>query len=276
MNSTRITDVQGSYSTEERTFLFSVSLLYKLIRRDIEGRFFGSVLGFYWTIINPIVLMIVYTVVFTVIFKSPFSSEEEWWSYPLLLFCGLLPWLGMQEAVARSTTILIEQTNLLKKTTIRPLILLLSVIFSSLVMQCISFSIFLIALLVLGEVPSVSWLLLLPLFLIQYLFVIGVGLIVSTMNVLFRDTQHFVGIILSIMFFASPIIYPTSMVPENWRLLFHMNPVALFIDIYRSILITGGYGPAHYWIAGTAVSIFMVSAGLWIFKKVELDFVDYL
>lgn len=234
-------------------------------------------LGFYWSIINPLVLMVVYTVVFSVIFRSPAASQSgNWWDYSYLLFSGLLPWLGTQEAISRSTTVFVEQANILKKTTTSPLILVLSINLSTLLTQCVSFSIFLTAIIILGVKISSSWMLIPVAFILQYLFLIGMGLILSSANALFRDTQHFVSIILGIFFFLSPVIYPSTLVPEKFRMLYYLNPMAVYIDIYRGIFSLEGATSSLLWLVGAILSFLALGAGLWLFNKIRRELPDYL
>lgn len=208
-----------------------VFLLKEMVVRDLRSRYAGSGLGILWAFALPIVWMVLYTVVFAVILKTP--VEKGFASFPEFLLAGLLPWMAVQEAVSRSSTALTDNAAMVKKMVFPLETLILSIVTAALVNQMIGFAIYGIYVAMLGHF-SFGWALLaLPALILQVLLMFGIGCFAATITTFVRDAAQAISIVLTIFFWATPIVYPLSLVPEKYRLILSANPMTGLVDWYR-------------------------------------------
>lgn len=218
-------------------------LVLNLILRDLKARYKSSVLGFLWTLLNPLGMMLVFTAVFTLILPSRIER------YPLFLLCGLLPWNFFSAGVMVGINSITGNANLVKKVYFPREVLPISSVLANLVN-------FLLGLLVLFAVllafrsPLSPWLWLLPLvILIQTCFVLGIALVLSAVNVFYRDTNMIMDVVMLAWFFLTPVVYPVTALPQTYqlggiplnvhRLMYILNPMASLIAAYRDLLYWG-------------------------------------
>lgn len=216
-------------------------LLSNLVLRDLKLRYKNSVLGFLWSLVNPMLLMLVFTVVFTVML--PNLSVPK---YPVFVMCGVLPWNFFSTAVMSSIHAVPQNGHLIKKVYFPLEILPLSTVLSNFVNFCLAFIVLFVMVLVF-RVPVRPAILLLPvIMLVQLLFTSGVSMFLATLNVFYRDTGVIMEVLMQAWFFLTPVFYPLEMLPE-WgmvlgvelpirRLLYILNPMASIIASYRSVL----------------------------------------
>jgi ABC-type polysaccharide/polyol phosphate export permease len=223
-------------------------LIATLTARDLKARYRGSVLGYFWSLANPLLLLSVYTLVFTRFFPRPGISP-----YPLFLFAGILPWTFFSAAILESTTAISSNSGLIKKVLFPAEALPLVVVFSHLVHFLLALPILLFAILIAALVPdaphapnvatsAASWaILLVPVvMLLQTVFVAGVALAVSSASVLFRDLRDIVTNLMQLGFFLTPVLYLVDDVPSRaLRLLLRLNPMTPFVSSYQSIFFFG-------------------------------------
>ena len=213
-------------------------LVFQLVRRDFEQRFVGSMMGWIWGLIHPLVLLLSWTFVFSVCLKVKLDGGEVTRNYPLYLFAAMLPWLLFSETVQRSSTSIIEQANLITKTVFPAEIVPVSVFLSSLVSHAMALALLVAAVAVVLNQFNAA-LLLLPVYtLLIGMFAIGIGWIVASLQVYLRDTSQVLSVVLTFWFWLTPIFITEDQFPENLRFLVAGNPMAYVVRAYREILLT--------------------------------------
>ncbi len=214
-------------------------LIATLTARDLKARYRGSVLGFFWSLANPLMLLGVYTLVFT-----RFFERQEIVAYPLFLFAGILPWTFFSAAVLESTTSISSNAGLIKKVMFPAEALPLVVVFSHLTHFALALPILLAAMLIstlMGKTSFTMYVLLAPLIIaLQTLFISGIAMMISSASVLFRDLRDLVANLLQLAFFMTPVIYLLNGIDSRWlRVALRMNPMTPFIASYQQIFYYG-------------------------------------
>jgi len=246
-------------------------LLWVLSMRDITIRYKQTVLGFAWAIIQPAMLMFVFSIFFGALAKMPSDGLP----YPIFVYSGLLPWLFYSGAVAASANSLVGASNLISKVYFPRLIIPISSMGSMLA----DFLVGSVILLVLMIVYGVGWsahLLMAPLLVLGILFTAaGVGTLLSALIVTYRDFRFVVPFMLQIWMFVTPVVYPISIVPESWRWVLYLNPMAGLIEGFRSAVLNK---PFDIFAIGVALSVALLVfvAGIAYFEKVERQFADVI
>jgi lipopolysaccharide transport system permease protein len=206
-------------------------LVKEMVLRDIRARYAGSRLGISWAFAQPLLWILLYAWVFGVVLKIP--VEKGFSSFPEFLLAGLLPWMAIQEGVSRSATALTDNAAMVKKTVFPVETLVLSVVLSAVVNQAIAFLFYTAYLAWLGHF-SFPWLLLvLPAILVQTMMTFGIACFAATVTTLVRDFAHAVNIALTVVFYATPIVYPPSLMPARYRWVLSVNPIAHLAEWYR-------------------------------------------
>lgn len=247
------------------------ALVSALVGRYVSMRYRGSVLGFLWTFLNPLCLMLVYTVVFHFYMRA--ASVEN---YTVFLFCGLLPWLWVASALQEGGAALVSSGHLITKSLFPAHILPLVSVLSTgvnFVLSLLLLAIFLVA----SKITLHLTLLLLPvLVLIQGIFLFGSALMLSTLNVRFRDVQHLVANALTLLFFLCPIVYPVSSVPLKFRFTIDLNPLSSFTTAYHSIVLEGANLSIYHWLYLTMWALLMLVIGYKVFESNKETIAEYL
>jgi lipopolysaccharide transport system permease protein len=245
-------------------------LLYFLIWRDIKVRYKQTVLGIVWAIIQPLMTMVIFTAIFGNLAKIPSDGLP----YPIFTYTALLPWTYFAQAISRSGASLVSSANLIKKVYFPRLIVPLSAAVGPLVDFAIAFVILGGMMAWFGIVPT--WrVLALPLFILMALVTaLAVGLFLSALNVKYRDVGHVIPFLVQFWMYASPVVYPTSLVPERWRLLYSLNPMTGVIEGFRWALL-GKESLDFGVIAASAVVVLaLLFGGIVYFKQMEQTFSD--
>jgi lipopolysaccharide transport system permease protein len=256
-------------------------LLRTLVRRDLEAKYKGSVLGNLWPILNQLSQLLIYTYVFSIILKVKLSLKglptDNSLVFGLWLFAGLLPWSAFSQGFMQASTSVISQVNLVKKVVfplaLLPLVPILSTFIES------SFGLFALIILVAISSQTIhSTLALLPLiWLPQLLFTFGLGYLTASLTVFLRDIPQSLGVILNLWFYLTPIVYPLSTIPENFRTWFFLlNPLATIAELYRDIILTGEVTHWGEWGLVAIVSSLTFLLGLTIYRKLRPAFADVL
>lgn len=207
-------------------------LLKEMVVRDIRARYAGSGLGLVWAFLHPILWMTLYTFVFSVILRVP--VERGFSTFPEFLMAGLLPWMAIQEGILRSASALTDNAVVVKKAVFPVETLVLSVVFAAVVNQLVAFLVFGAYVVFLGHFSPIWILLVVPALAWQILLTYGIGCFAATVTAFVRDAGQAIGILLTVVFFATPIVYPASLVPERYRQFIEANPVAHLVAVYRS------------------------------------------
>ena len=246
-------------------------LLYVLTMRDIKVRYKQTVLGFSWAIIQPAMMMLVFSVFFGGLAKMP----SDGYPYPLFVYSGLLPWTFFQTAVGSGSSSLLNSSHLVTKVYFPRLMIPLSAIGSGLADFLIATMVLFVLMAIYGGTFGLS-LLLAPFLILGVVFIaLGVGTFLAALTVSYRDFRYVVPFMLQFWMFATPVIYPASLVPEKWRMLLYLNPMAGMIEGFRAAFLgsTLNLGAVALSLA-TAALIF--AAGVAYFEKVERRFADII
>jgi lipopolysaccharide transport system permease protein len=252
------------------------NLIRNFVVRDLKARFIGSFMGFFWSVINPVVLIVSYYFVFSVIF--PQKPQPEWGTdyFSLFLFCSILPWLFFQDTLQRSSTIIVDNANLVTKTIFPTEILPLTVMLAGLVNHLIGFVILMaVILLVLGKVSIV--ILFVPVYLfILMLFTLGLAWFISSLNVFVRDISQVLGVVLTFWFWFTPIFYTGNKFPEKYSFIVRWNPLAHFVSGYRDCLLRMRMPDFQVLALLGLGSLAVFVAGGLFFRYIKREFVDVL
>jgi len=212
-------------------------LLYTLVVTDLRHRYVGSSIGFFWTVVNPILELITYTFVFHVLMGVKFHPSGGTVHYGLFLFCGMVSWFALATGVSRSTTSIRENSHLIKKVNFPAAVLPAQHVFSAVFNQVIRTGVLAMGAMVLGDGLSGHLLLVPAVILLQACFVLGLGFFLATANVFFRDTADWVNAVLLIWMFMTPIFYPPAAYPRKFQLLLQLNPMAHLVGIYQELIL---------------------------------------
>jgi lipopolysaccharide transport system permease protein len=244
-------------------------LLVSFTVRDVKIRYKQTVLGFLWAIIQPVFMMVIFTIFFGGLAKIPSDGVP----YPLFSFAALLPWTLFSEGLTRSTMSMVSNANIMTKVYFPRLVMPLSGIMSPVVDFAISFSILMLMMVYYGFFPTVN-VVFLPLFMLLALATsLGVGLWLSALNVQYRDFQYTVPFIIQIWMFASPVVYPASLLPESLRFLYGLNPMAGVIEGFRWVLL-GTDMPGSMMVVSVLVVMALLVSGVFYFRKMEMFYAD--
>ena len=232
-----------------------------LVWREVRARYRGSVLGFLWTLLNPLMFMAIYSLVFTVYLRIEMAS------YPVFLFTGLLPWIWFSSALLSGASSVIDGSSLIKRVAFPPLILPTVAVTANLVNFL--FGLPLLLLFMLGFRVPLTWAVLsLPLaVMIQYVFTLGLAVILAMLTTRYRDLQHLLGNFITLWFFLTPILYPYPMVPASFHSLLFVNPMAAIVAPYQDALYYGRFPALSMLLAAAAVSVTLLAVALWVYAR---------
>lgn len=247
-------------------------LVRNLVVRDLKVRYKNSLLGVAWSWLNPLLMMVVYTIFFTVLLRHTNLPH-----YPVFLLSGLLPWNFFSESLTSATGSIVNNAHLIKKVYFPREILPVAIVLASLVNFIIALPILFALTLIFGA-PLTPWVLLLPAtILIQVLFTIGLTLILSTLNVFYRDTQFILSVLMLAWFFLTPVFYPIETVPQSATLLgvtfnarlwlYRLNPMASIIASYHDLLYTGAPTGLDFLLRTAVTSLVVLAVGYLVFLR---------
>ncbi len=248
-------------------------LFQVLAWRDVSVRYKQTVIGVAWALIRPFLTMIVFTVIFGKVAKLPSEGEAP---YALLVFAGMLPWTFFSTALSEASNSLVSNANLISKVYFPRIIVPTSTMVVVLLDFVISFIILLFMMLWYQWVPGLQFLLL-PLFLLlAVLASIGPALWITSLNVKYRDFRYIIPFVVQFGLYVSPVGFSSNVIPDNWRLLYSLNPVVGVIDGFRWCII----GESNIYIPGFILSVVVTLFFLWFginqFRKMEKTFADLI
>lgn len=248
----------------------SRDLLFAWTKRTIRGRYQQSLLGWLWAIVQPAASVAIFSIIFTRLVPVDTGPIP----YPVFSYVAVVPWTFFSTSLQDMTTSLTLNFSLVTKVYFPREVLPVSAMLARLLDFGVA-AVLLVILMVIYQVP-VSWpgLIFLPLILaVQILLIVGLGLITSAVNVFFRDMQPLLTLVIQLWFYASPIIYPVSLIPEKWRVLYFLNPMAGILEAYRSVLLYQTLPGINLLIAAVE-SLLALAFGYWLFKRLEFQFAD--
>ena len=244
-------------------------LLMSFTVRDIKIRYKQTGLGFLWVIIQPLFMVFIFSVVFGRLAKMPSDGIP----YPLFSLAALLPWTLFAEGLTRSTTSMVTNANIMTKVYFPRLIMPFSGILSPIIDFLVSFSLLAGLMIYYGFVPSINTIFL-PLFILLAIATsMGVGLWLSALNVQYRDFQYTLPFIIQLWMYASPVVYPASLLPESIRFLYGLNPMAGVIEGFRWALL-GTAMPSAMMLVSVGVVLILLVSGAFYFRKMEQYYAD--
>lgn len=245
-------------------------LLYFLVWRDIKVRYKQTALGAAWAIIQPFFIMIVFSLFFGRLGKMPSDGIP----YPVFAYCGLLPWQLFAHALSESSNSLVANERLITKVYFPRLVVPISAVLGGLIDFAIAIIILLVMMTYYGIVPGVA-VLALPLFLLLAVFTaLGVGLWLSALNVQYRDVRYTLNFLTQFWLFATPVAYPSSIVPEPWRALYGLNPMAGVVEGFRWALLGRSGSPGPLLVVSVVMVGLIFVSGLFYFRRMEQTFAD--
>ncbi|MBD2533112.1 ABC transporter permease [Nostoc flagelliforme FACHB-838] len=271
---------RGISSIDEQLWT-KFDLLRTLVRRDLEARYKGSVLGNLWPLLNQLSQLLIYTYVFSTVLKVKLTNlnglPANDFTFGLWLFAGLLPWIAFTGGLMQSANSVLGQPNLVKKVVfplaLLPLVPVLSTIVES------SFGLMALIFFVAVNTHTLhTTLALLPLiWLTQLLLTAGLGYLAAGLTVFLRDIPQTLGVILNIWFYLTPLVYPASAIPEQWRsLVFWLNPMAAIAEVYRDIVLIGEVKHWGEWGVASAIATIIFCFGFTVYKRLRPAFADVL
>ena len=249
-------------------------LIQTLVARDLKARYRGSVLGFFWSFINPLLLLLVYSFVFTVVMPGMHPANIQ--PYALFFFCGILPWTWFASSLSESANVLISGGNLIKKVLFPAEVLPIVTVLANMVHFFLGLPILAAFLIWYARPIDTIQLLWFPVVVfVQLLFTTGLALMLAALTVHFRDIKDILGNLLTLWFFATPIIYSMTMAPESIRWALNLNPMTHLAISYQEVLFyVGPHGHWKWLMALLAGSTIVFLAGYFIFDRLRDSFAE--
>jgi len=227
-------------------------LLWELVKRDLRSRYVGSVMGLFWSVINPLVMLIIYIFVFSLIFQMgghpsrdvsaagpAVAAKTGIPNFPVYLCCGLLPWNAILESLLASSTIIVGSGGLIKRAVFPMFILPMQAIVTAFVNLTITLLLFGVFLLVTGDFPGAGFLMIFPLMALQFFLVVGACYFFATITVFFRDMAPLLSAMMNFLFWASPIVYTSRLATDRFaplKYFYLANPISHLARLYREFL----------------------------------------
>ncbi len=249
-------------------------LIWHFVLNDLRHRYTGSSIGFFWTVVTPLLELATYTFVFHGILGIRFHPAGGWSHYTLYLFCGMVTWFSVQDGLSRATVCITEHAHLIKKVNFPAITLPGYVVSSAVLNQIIRLGVLAGAAVALGH--GLSWhFLLVPLVLtVQSAFVLGAGMLLATLGVYFRETIHWVKAGLLLWMFVTPIFYPAAAYPPKFELLKVLNPLAHLVGVYHELVLNHRLPHAHSMLVVVVMALFSLLVGYSVFHHHRDRFSD--
>ena len=245
-------------------------LLYFFVWRDIKIRYKQTAIGVAWAVLQPLLTMLVFSLFFGQLAKMPSHGLP----YPVFYYSALLPWMYFSTSLQNAANTIVEQQRVITKVYFPRLVLPLAAVLSGLLDFAVSFVVFLAMMLYYRIAPAPAILVLPAFVLLAVLTALGVGLWLSALNAIYRDVRYVLPFLVQFWMFASPVAYPSSLVPERWRWLYGLNPMAGVIEGFRWALTGHGEPPNLMLAASTAAVLLVLGGGLVYFRAMESTVAD--
>ncbi len=266
----RIVPPHGWFNLDLPELWAARELLYFFIWRDVKIRYKQTAIGAAWAVLQPFMTMIVFSLFFGRLAKIPSHGLP----YPIFYYSALLPWTYFAGALQGATNVVVEQQRVITKVYFPRLVLPLSAVVGGLVDFAVAFLVFLVMMAYYRIIPGPAILLFPCFLLLAVLTALGVGLWLSALNAIYRDVRYVMPFLVQFWMFASPVAYPSSLVPERWRWLYGLNPMAGVIEGFRWSLTGVGQPPSLMLAASTAMVLLILAGGVAYFQKMEGTIAD--
>ncbi|OIP87710.1 hypothetical protein CO009_01410 [Candidatus Shapirobacteria bacterium CG_4_8_14_3_um_filter_35_11] len=248
-------------------------LLWQMVGREVKSRYKQSILGYFWVILNPLAQMLVMSFAFSIILRIPTNAASNI-PYSIFLFVALLPWNLFANSLSSSAASLVGSASIITKVYFPRTILVLSTIIAKII-DFLFALIILIIYMIIYQIPinlNILWVI--PIFFIQQIFTLGLSLFFAASNLLYRDIQYLLTLIITLWLYLTPVIYPADIVPDKFKIFFQLNPMAVIINAYRQTVLGGGSPNLLSLSIALTVSILTLYAGFSYFKSREKIFAD--
>lgn len=253
-----------------KTLVHSKDLLFSWVGRTIRGRYQQSALGWLWAIVQPAASVVIFSIIFTQFVPVNTGSIP----YPVFSYVAVVPWAFFASSLSDMTNSLVQNMSLVTKIYFPREALVIAAMLARLLDLGVAAALLVILIIVFRMTVTPLGLIILPLILLlQVVLVMGLGLITSALNIFYRDVQPMLALVIQLWFYASPIIYPVTMVPEKYRFFYYLNPMAGILESYRDILLRQSM-PGYYLLFSGVFAIVVFLLGYWFFKRVEFLFAD--
>ncbi|KYC39160.1 ABC transporter permease [Scytonema hofmannii PCC 7110] len=255
-------------------------LLRTLVRRDLEARYKGSVLGNFWPLLNQLSQLLIYTYVFSIVLKVKLSLKtlpDNEFTFGIWLFAGLLPWIAFSSGLIQAANSVVIQPNLVKKVVFPIALLPLVPILSTFIESSFGLMVLIFFVAVISHNIHTTLALLPLVWLPQLLFTAGLGYLAAALTVFLRDIPQTMGVILNLWFYLTPLVYPSDVIPLRWRILvFWLNPMAAIAEVYRDLVLAGNVKHWGEWGMATVIAVCIFHGGLWCYRRLRPAFADVL
>lgn len=245
-------------------------MIKMMVRREIRGRYKGSVLGFFWTFLNPLLQFAVYSVVFSGLLNT---GIEKFYLY---VFVGFVPWYFVSSTVPEGAECITEQKEMVQKIYFPRIVLPLSTTLSGLVNMMLSEIVVMAVLMLNGYWPTVHLLALPVVVLVQFILVLGIVLLVSSVNVYLRDVSHIMNILIMVWFYATPVVYPPESMSGKFAQILRLNPMTSVISSYRQILYYRCWPDFSSLLPAAVIGTLLLAAGVYTFQRLQRGFAEEL
>lgn len=246
-------------------------MIISLVHRDLRGRYKGSVLGFFWTFLSPLLQLLVYTFVFSIIMRAGIED------YYLFLFVSLVPWTFFSASLSAGANCILNQSNLVNKIYFPREVIPIAHVLYQLVNMLLSYIVVIAVLLVSGKGFNFAAWICFPIVVIQEtLLTIGFVFILSAITVFFRDIGYFMPILMMLWQFASPVMYGIDMVPERFRFLYNFNPMSPIVLAYRDIFYYKRFPELSTFVSGTVIGVVALIVGWIVFGRLQRRFAEVM
>ncbi|MGQ9571484.1 MAG: ABC transporter permease [Thermodesulfovibrionales bacterium] len=254
----------------KKSLQHQLDLILVLTQKELKVRYKNSYLGYLWSIMHPLAFAFVFFIAFKVFMKVRIEN------YVLFLIAGLFPWQWFANSVNFSPRIFLGNTNLVKKVNFPRNILPLSSVIQDMIHFILSIPVILLFIFIYHKSPSLSWLYGIPILLvIQFMIIYGISLMVSSVNLFFKDLERLIGIFMTLLFYFTPVLYPETMIPERLRYLMYLNPVAPLMLSWKNLFLKGTLEPIYIMLS-FAYSLIFFMLGYVLYKKLSWKFAEVL
>lgn len=262
--------------------LFKALWLYRdfvrgMVKREFQGRYTRSILGGLWAVIEPLSMIVIYALIFSHLMGAKLADSDTPWAFTIHICAGIIAWEYFSEVITRSQNMFLEHSSFLKKMNFPRATLPVIVLSSATINFLIIFCLFYVFLIIIGNPPGWSVLAWMPLLIIQQGIAVGIGLIIGTLNVFFRDIGHTTQVILRFWFWFTPIVYPIAILPEQLKeIMLAVNPMAVFVISYQNIMLTNTLPDFTAFLPYILFMIVLLIVGFVTFMRLSGEMVDEL
>lgn len=246
-------------------------MIFSIVRRELRGRYKGSILGFFWTFLNPLLQLLVYSLVFSIIVRV----EVE--KYYLFLFVALIPWLFFSSALTTGSSVILSNKDMIKKIYFPREVLPIAHVLTNFINMLFSFIIIFLVLIFSGSAFNFTAILYLPIImLVEFIIALGVTFLVSSITVYLRDFEHIMSILNMLWMYLTPILYSITMVPARFLPILLLNPMTSVIVAYREILYYARVPELSTLLSAVVMGLIILMIGYIVFGKLQKDFAEEL